>query len=341
MRIIVPLAAALLIAPLSAQRSPGKPSETTNFTFQTKSFGSTAIGADAKYGIYLPKGYDDKENEKKTWPLVIWLHGMWEDHMRFATRGGAPVLDAAVTDGKLPPCIFVLADGGRTSMYVNRGDGKNFEDLISKDLFSHITLNYRVTDDRQQRALMGISMGGMAAMRIAFHNPEMFGTVAVHSSAVFPLDPQQLPPRLMQAAKQFGLDEVFGDPIDKDKWAACNPLGIAQKLERKDLRGLRIYFDAGTDDRFNFAKGNGELHGVLDEKKIEHTWNLVKGGGHAWGSGFQDESLLTSLAFVGETFTMAGAKGSGLKGLDGILGGDKGDGDKKEGGDGKGGTGGK
>ena len=36
---------------------------------------------------------------------------------------------------------------------------------------------------------------------------------------------------------------------------STNPLGIAQSLDPKRLDGLRLYFDAGTDDRFRFAPG--------------------------------------------------------------------------------------
>src|SRR5262249_23574670 len=75
------------------------------------------------------------------------------------------------------------------------------------------------------------------------------------------------------------------------------------------LDGLRLYFDAGTQDRYQFGKSNAMLHDVLAEKKIEHTWTLVEGGGHAWGSGFQPESLLASLTFVGDGFKAKSDKG--------------------------------
>jgi enterochelin esterase-like enzyme len=193
-------------------------------------------------------------------------------------------------------------------MYINAGKGKEYQDLIEKDLLEHVSQNYRVRQDRDGRALMGISMGGMAALRIGFTHPDLFRTIAVHSSAVFPEDPDQLPANIKGAAKRFGFSEVFGDPIDKEKWASTTPLGIAKKLDAKSLHGLRIYFDAGTDDQHGFAKPNGLLHDVLVEKKIEHSWTLVQGGGHAWGSGFQPESLLASLTFVGDCFKAPAAK---------------------------------
>jgi len=278
--------------------------ELENITFAEKEFDSEAIGREMPYGIYLPNDYD--ESQDVSYPLVIWLHGMWEDHRRFHYRGGAPVLDKAIGDGLLPPCIFVCANGGRTSMYINAGKGKNYQDLVQKDLLAHLTKNYRVIGKRDSRALMGISMGGMAAMRIGFTDPDLFGTIAVHSSAVFPPDPEKLPPQLVRFSARFGLDEVFGNPIDAELWRKTNPLGIAADLDPESLHGLRLFFDAGTDDRYSFGAANKALHELLEKRAIAHTWNLVEGGGHAWGSGFKDASLLASLKFVGEGFEAAG-----------------------------------
>jgi len=308
--------------PQNGQRPPRNrpapaPVELKHFTHVEATFTSAAIGRDAEYGIYLPKGYDDDANKDVKWPLVVWLHGMFEDHQRFHGRGGAPLLDKAVEDGLLPPCVFVLANGGRTSMYINAGDKKNYQDLVQQDLLDHIGKTYRVSADRNQRALMGISMGGMASLRIGFTHPQLFGTVAVHSSAVFPSDPKQLSPNLVKNAARFGLDEVFGNPIDEKLWRATNPLGLAEAVDAKTLVGLRLYFDAGTEDRYEFGKTNALLHEALDKKKVAHTWELVQGGGHAWGSGFKDESLLASLKFVGDGFRAADAKGAALQGLEG------------------------
>jgi enterochelin esterase-like enzyme len=330
--VLVALAGAALLCTLPAQRPDRRnqpPVELKHFAFQTKTFDATSIGSETQYGIYLPKDYDAEANKATQWPLVIWLHGMFEDHLRFHGRGGAPVLDKAVEDGVLPPCVFVLANGGRTSLYVNRGKGADYEDLITKDLLDHIALNYRVRQDRESRALMGISMGGMAALRIAFTKPQLFGTVAVHSSAVFAKDPEQLPERIKQFAKRLELDKVFGDPIDKAKWAATNPLSIANELEPKQLDGLRLYLDAGTEDRYGFDQGNAALHELLEQKKVRHDWRLVEGGGHAWGDKFQEKTLEGSLAFVGQAFAATAAKEKGLQGLGGLLGGDK---DEKGGG---------
>ncbi len=288
-------------------REPAAPVELEHFTFRDESFRSEAVGREVPFGVYLPAGYDDEAAADRRYPLIVWLHGMWEDHLRFHHRGGAPVLDAAVGEGKLPPCIFVTANGGRTSMYVNREE-ERWEDLVTKDLLGHLAANYRVSDERSERAIMGVSMGGMAALRIAFTNPDLFGAVGAHSSAVFAEDPEKLPDRLKMFASRIGLDEVFGDPIQKDPWQKANPLCIANRAEPDALRRLRIYFDAGSDDRYGFAEGNTLLHEALDARGVEHTWRLIDGGGHSWGNRFQDRTLPWSFAFVGEMFLKAARK---------------------------------
>lgn len=305
--------AALLPAQRGNRRSRA-PKEMKNFTFEDERFESKSVGKRMPFGVYLPKDYDDEANKNQKLPLVIWLHGMWEDHMRFHSRGGAVELDKAVTEGKLPPCVFVTANGGRSSMYVNRKDEK-WEDLISKDLLAHVTKNYRVSKDRNQRAIMGISMGGMGALRIAFTHPELFGAVGAHSSAVFAEDPEDLPPRLKKYATRLGLDEVFGNPIEQEPWQKANPLCIANRIDVKDLSKLLIYFDAGTADRYGFADGNKLLHECLKKRKVEHTWRLIEGGGHSWGNRFQHETLPHSFAMVGKMFRAAtnGKKGAGDK----------------------------
>jgi S-formylglutathione hydrolase len=312
MRMLVrwsPLVVTLLAAaPLFAQnndrprrgREPVKV-ELENLTFTEGKFRSDAVDQDLPFAVFLPKAYGDDKNKDVKYPLVIWLHGMWEDHMRFHNRGGAPLLDKAVGDGTLPPCIFVCANGGRTSMYLNRKD-KKWEDAITVDLLAHIVKEYRVSEKREQRALMGVSLGGMAALRIAFTRPELFGTVAVHSSAIFAEDPEQLPQMVKSQASRMGLDEEFGNPIQKEPWQKANPLCIAGTLDPKSLAGLRVYLDAGTQDRLGLHVGNKALHEKLEQRKVAHEWRLIEGGGHSWGDHFQDAALPASFAFVGKGF---------------------------------------
>lgn len=320
-------------AALEAQRGEGRgrrasaPESLENFTWQEKNFPSKSIGDEAPYFIYLPKGYDDEEQAETTYPLIIWLHGMFEDHRRFHSGSGAPYLDRAVTEKQLPPCILVCPFGGRRSMYINREDDK-WEDLITIDLLEHLNENYRVSQRREERALMGLSMGGMAALRIGLSQPELFGIISTHSAAVFSADPADLPANFAGFASRLGLDEVLGKPIEREAWDRINPLCIALQTSPEDLKGLLIRFDAGDRDRYSFHQGNALLHEALEKQGIEHEWRLIEGGRHAWGRGFQHEALPPSFAMIGSALQAAQAKQQGQDGQGGSL---DGKADKSEG----------
>lgn len=308
------LVLALAVPQLSAQRGdragPGRDvprAQFANFEFQDAEFDSKNLtDGKGRYGVYLPKGWRDEANKDKTWPLIVWLHG-FGGYAEFQGRGGAKTLDELRGSGALPDVVFVAfqAPGGRRSrsVYVNGEQSGKVEDAIVQDLVADAVENFHASPDRSQHAIMGISIGGFGALKIAMRHPDVFAIVAAHSSAVFADDPKALPEqyaRQVQRAMQMGLGEVFGDPIDQAKWAAEMPMGIARKAAKGAFANLRIYFDAGTEDRYGFAEPNVELSKLMDKVGIEHTFQLVEGGGHAWSSEAMLVNLRRSLTFVGK-----------------------------------------
>src|SRR5712671_2682187 len=321
------LSLAVLCATLHAQRGGrdfnSEPQKLENFTFDHGTFKSDKVrGGEPGYAIYLPKGYADEANKDVKYPWIVWLHG-FGGAGEFQGGGGAQVLDRLRSDNKIPALAIVVlrAPGGRTT-YLNGESAGDIEDLITGDLLKTLQEKYRLRGEREQRALMGVSMGGMGALKIAMHHPDLFGTVAVHSAAILPADPAELPTRYARQAEMMiqrgGLGTVFGDPIDKVKWAHEMPLGLVASMKPEELKGLHIYFDAGTDDRYGFCEPNQLLDKAMTQKGMRHLFRLVEGGGHAWSSPKMKESLAQSLQFVGDVFAgkdpeAAAAKDAGLK----------------------------
>lgn len=298
------------------------PAELANFTFEVKEFQSASLKGKSNYGVFLPKGYADEKNKDKRYPLVVWLHGLWEDHQRFHYRGESRALDAAAGDGTIPELVFVTPNGG-TSFYLNGKESGAYEDLIAKDLLPEVEKNFRIEKGREHRVLMGNSMGGGGALRIAFKHPHLFGIVATHSAALFPVDPGEIPERFRrilyaEGQQGFGLSKIFGVPPDLEMWKHENPLWIAQELTSEKLDGMKLYFDCGGRDRYQFDKPNLALHELLEKRKIKHTWRFVQDGGH--GTEYATANLPHSLRFVGAALGV----NAGKAGLEGLLGG-KGD----------------
>lgn len=322
-QLLIPTTAFLLglASAMPAQRRRGAdvpPPKLAHGTYTEHEFDSAAMGRKIPYGVYLPDSYAAPENKDKKYPLVIWLHGMWEDHMRFHLRGGSQALDDMIGSGAVPELVLVCPSPGRNTFYINGKDSGRAEDLIVQDLLQHIDATYRVESERSKRALMGVSMGGMAALRIAFQHPDLFGTVATHSAALFPADLDQLSDRFKKVMTSQWvapmLKETFGDPVDPELWKANSPMALAQDLPKDQLRELAIYFDAGTKDRYEFHLTNEALHGILEARGVPHTWHKIEGGGHSWGDGLAASALHQSLEFVAQQFARAAGKDA-LRGL--------------------------
>jgi hypothetical protein len=230
----------------------------------------------------------------------MWLHGLFGDHMRFHERGGAEVLDQCVGEGKLPPCVFVSANGGRTSMYFNRKD-QRWEDLITVDLLAHLNKTYRVSEQARAACDHGREHGrhGRAAHRV-----HQAGTVRCRRRAQrggVRRGSRAAAGRLKEAREGFGLDEVFGNPIQKEPWQKANPLA-SQRRRRQGAQHAAHLLRRRHRRPLRFASGNQSLHEALDKKGVSHTWRLIEGGGHSWGAHFQDQTLPYSFAMVGQMF---------------------------------------
>jgi enterochelin esterase-like enzyme len=323
------LVTSCLTADASAQRERNRRSASkvklSHLTYKTVAMKSQALKRQVNYSVFLPKGYDAEDNQDTRYPTIFFLHGMWEDHQRFYSRGGAPVLDKMVGDGSIPPVIFICVnDFSRGSFYIN-GKRMKVEDMVLKEMIPHVAKTYRCKAGRSNRALLGVSMGGFGALKIAFKHPQVFGVVASHSAAILPEDHTKLLEVFPWAARYSDrmIKPVFGSPVDQELWAAENPLTLARQLDTDSLNGLKIYFDCGDADRYKFDKPNEELHKVLTKNGIRHTWRLVKGGNHGWNSrqtptGYNQTALPHSLRFIAAAWSQKKA----IRGLSDRFGGD-------------------
>jgi S-formylglutathione hydrolase FrmB len=295
------LACAVPTAGLAGQRDDAA---LTTCTFEREKFTAKGLdGRSCRYGVYLPKGYADPANAEKTYPWAIWLHGMRGSLYRFKDQG-ATVYDRLRRDGAIPDMIMITPSAASTPLYMDGAPGGDEEKLILEELWNDVEKKFRVSKQRHERAIMGVSMGAFGAMKMALRFPQRFGAVAVHSGPVLPADPAEMAGRFQRYAQWMRIDKIFGEPIDAKKWAAEIPMALIRDHEPKHFGGLRIYFDAGTKDRYGFGPTNVEFSKALKARGIEHTFRLIEGGGHSWSTGAVQSAMASSLAFVGKSFAL-------------------------------------
>jgi len=252
-------------------------------------FASASLGREVSYVVDLPPSYEGSGSRR--YPVVYALHGLFEGSGFWERRGLAPMLAGLRASGTVPEFLVVAVDGGN-SFFVNAPGGR-YEDLVTKDLVAHVEATYRVVPGRKGRALLGISMGGYAALHVAFEQPGFAVAVATHSAMLL----ERIPSADQGAGRwhMAAFNKVFGDPIDAALWAENDPLAWARKVDPKAAPAL--YLDCGAEDRYGLATGNRDLHKTLDERGVAHSFELPPGD---HGYDFVRARLEKSLRFLGD-----------------------------------------
>ncbi|MBD0324966.1 MAG: hypothetical protein ICV68_00960, partial [Pyrinomonadaceae bacterium] len=211
-------------------------------------FHSDSLGRNVDCAVSLPSSYDREPNRR--YPLLIFLHGLFNDHRDWEKRGMQARLEELRAAGKVGEFIVAVPDGAN-SFYLNGKDGTRYEDAIVNDFIPFVDKIYRTLGTARSRAIEGISMGGYGALLIAFKYPQMFTAVAAHSAALF----EELPKPPAQSSDGRGrfryelAAKLFGSPFDTQFFQDNNPLNLA-KVNAAKINGLKIYFDVGEQDRY-------------------------------------------------------------------------------------------
>jgi enterochelin esterase-like enzyme len=119
-----------------------------------------------------------------------------------------------------------------------------FEKDLLNDLIPHIEKNYPVFNDREHRAIAGLSMGGGQSLNFGLGNLDKFAWVGGFSSAPNTKLPEELVPDPAKTKEQLKL-----------LWISCG-----------DKDGL-----------INFSKRTSEY---LDKTSVPHQYLVIPDGGH-------------------------------------------------------------
>ena len=157
---------------------------------RTKRYYSNVTNSWRRFTIYTPPGYD---NSSDKYPVLYLLHGGGEDERGWATQGKTDlILDNLVAEKKAKPMLIVMMD-------VNLGAGglagfgestlRMFENELKLSVLPFVEKNYRVEADAANRALAGLSMGGLQTLYAGIKNTSMFSSLGVFSSGWFANQP--------------------------------------------------------------------------------------------------------------------------------------------------------
>ena len=136
---------------------------------------SSTMNATRRMHVWTPAGYN---TGKEKLPVLYLIHGGGDNDAAWPNVGKAgDILDNLLAEGKMKPMIVVMPDG---SIATNK-----FVEELTNDIIPYIESNYNCKTDAANRALAGLSMGGLETLESFMAHPDMFGYINVMSSGWF------------------------------------------------------------------------------------------------------------------------------------------------------------
>ena len=228
----------------------------------------TADSENLRYRVYLPPCYNES---LKRFPVVYLLHGAGFREQQWENIGAIDALEQAMRLETLGPMILVMPYTGQIGNANSFPPDPSYETVLLEELVPSIDRDFCTIQNRDYRAIGGISRGGFWSISVAIRHPDVFGAAGGHSAA---FDATNAPP-------------------------AFNPLDLARNAPLLDDVNLRLYVDNGADD---FAGlGIQTFSTRLTQREIPHTYSIYPTGDH-------DEDYWSShvgeyLEFYGEDWT--------------------------------------
>jgi len=202
--------------------------------------------------VYTPASYAKSD---KIYPVTYIQHGGTQDEVCWFQSGKIDIMmDNMIARGEVEEMVIVCNNG---YVYVEQEDGNfttgRLDEVIINDCMPMIEAKYRVSTDRRQRAVCGLSMGGGHARRLGFLHTDVFANVGLFSSGeCFPTVTYDI-----DLTELFSDAEKFNELMDV-VFVTC---GDADPRYDQTVADLKPIQERGLNIEFKGYKG-------------QHEWNV-------------------------------------------------------------------
>ena len=238
--------------------SPLATAQVNRLTMESQAFGSTV-----PFMVYLPAGYESGEQ----YPVWYAMHGYSSTEKMWLNEAGiGDVADSLIARGALTPMIMVFplsrydsAQVIQQDMADGKRDASGMEQFLCDELIPYIDSHYATVVAPEGRYIGGFSMGGLFALQIGLHRPDLFGKIGAYSPAL--------------ATADFS-GERF------ERWLSTDPAAAASLDDyatTHNLDSISIYLDCG-DARDPFSAGASSLYEALTARGIQVAFHPHDGG---------------------------------------------------------------
>jgi len=237
------------------------------FVWESKIF----EGTKREYYLYVPAQYDPAK------PAALMIFQDGHQYVNNDRDYKVPtVFDNLIHSGEMPVTIGLFINPGhrgdkfpesrwksnnRSVEYDSLGD--KYARFLIDELIPEVAKNYKLTDDREQRAICGVSSGGICAFTVAWERPDYFSKVLSHIGSFTNIRGGHVYPAI---------------------------------IRKTDNKPLRIFLQDGSNDldnaHGNWPLANQQMAASLKFKKYDYKFVYGDGGHtHKHGGSILPDSL--------------------------------------------------
>lgn len=235
---------------------------------ETHVYSTTVKGPESKkLEIYLPADY---YADTKEYPVVYLLHGANGNESSWIKQGNIlNDIDSLVLGGIIDEYIYVFPN---TNRYYNDYDsiGSRTTDSVESylnlngsaeysfihDVVTYVERTFRTIEQKEFRAIAGLSLGALQSIYISANAAELFGYIGLFSPVIYP-------------PMNFGKHTYFYRNLE-DK--------LINQFSSTSSPTLYLII-IGKDDAF--YKSAYQYSKILSKLKCEHVFETTTGG-HTW-----------------------------------------------------------
>jgi enterochelin esterase-like enzyme len=193
---------------------------------------------------------------------VLYLqHGWGEDETAWSNQGHANlIMDNLIAEGKIRPFLIVMTYGMTNEIRfggLRNFDIGPFQTVLVDELIPYIDANFRTLWDQPNRAMAGLSMGGMETKSITLKNLDKFSHIGLFSGGSISLDDVNNTPDFKEKDKlvfvSYGSRELGGNR----RGFGGDPKANADALKQV---GINSVFYVSPDTAHEFQSWRRSLH---------------------------------------------------------------------------------
>jgi enterochelin esterase-like enzyme len=232
-------------------------------TVREETYYSMTLGENRQLLVYTPPTYD---SSRLPLPVLYLYHGLGDTRYSWATHGRLPqILDNLLAQGKATPMVVVMPEAHAVPFETTPASSSDYitnlcsffaknQPMVDQELFHDIIpfieSRYNISKEPRERAIAGLSMGGLQSIETGMVHLGYFSWLGAFSPTVWP--------------PVFSKDflTVLKDPD-------------------KINRSLLLFDIVSGDHDATTAKAVNGFATQLNQANVKHDYTVVPGGTHS------------------------------------------------------------